>query len=91
MSVSGCRIGDDSRYRSTAARIRLSLSPKARKIVPSATPAASAICREVTSAPRSSSKRDHRVDDHGAAFIHGERTRAKETGGRNRHQKTIAE
>ena len=40
---------------STTAAIRLSLSGKTRKIVPSAMPAASAICRVVTAAPCASS------------------------------------
>ena len=53
---------------STTAAIRLSLSGKTRKIVPSAMPAASAICRVVTDGAVHEQQRQRGGDDLGAAF-----------------------
>jgi hypothetical protein len=54
--ASASRNGSTSNAVLKVASIRASLLPKARKIVPSATPAASAICRVLTSTPYFSSR-----------------------------------
>ena len=54
---------------SAAASIRLRLSGKTRKIVPSAIPAASAISRVLTSPPFSTMQRHQRRDDRLAAVV----------------------